>query len=143
MKTVIKIEWSLSMREADKLQKDLEAANMEALAANIAKRLKSELKRGTLKVEAVKVDTGSYQLDMFGNEIPLSRLPKRGGIFKTMQQIYGYTCGKRCKECKHLTYHKGARKIYYKCDLWFMSHLAATDIRLKNPACGEFEEAEK
>lgn len=77
MKTVIKIEWSLSMREADKLQKDLEAANMEALAANIAKRLKSELKRGTLKVEAVKVDAGSYQLDMFGNEIPLSRLPKR------------------------------------------------------------------
>lgn len=143
MKTVIKIEWLLSMREADRLQKHLNATDMEALAASIAKRLKCEMKGGTLKVEAVKVDAGAYQLDMFGNEIPLSRLPRRGGIFKTMQQIYGYTCGRRCKECKHLTYHKGVRKTYYKCDLWFMNHSAATDIRLKNPACGEFEEAEK
>lgn len=33
-------------------------------------------------------------------------------------------------------------KRYYKCQQWFVSRSAATDIRLKNKACGKYEESE-
>ena len=63
------------------------------------------------------------QLDLFGNEIEITEdIHKHGGNrYKKMQEIHGITQGKHCKTCKHL---------------------AATDIRLKDVACGKYEEIE-
>lgn len=60
---------------------------------------------------------------------------------KTMQEMYGYTEGQTCKTCKHVVKRKW-NKIYYKCDLWRLSHSSSTDIRLKNKACGRWEKDE-
>ena len=84
-----------------------------------------------------------YQLDIFGNAIPVEKLElknRRGREkYKTMQQLYGELPEHKCKECKHcicIDYHN---RTYYKCELWIMSNSAATDIRLKNVACKKFE----
>lgn len=59
--------------------------------------------------------------------------------YKTMQEMWGITEGKKCKTCTHCVCRKWDKK-YYKCELWCMSHSTATDIRLKNQACGKYEE---
>lgn len=87
------------------------------------------------------------QLDIFGNEVPASELEKqfqehqrkKRKRYKTMQELFGLTRGKTCKTCKHclkIDYHC---KTYYKCELWIISNSEATDIRLKNNACGKYE----
>ena len=87
------------------------------------------------------------QLDVFGNEISASELEKQfqeeqqkhRKRYKPMQELYDLTQGKTCKTCKHclkIDYHC---KTYYKCELWFISNSEATDIRLKNNACGKYE----
>jgi hypothetical protein len=87
------------------------------------------------------------QIDIFGNEISATELAKQfqeteqkhRRRYKPMQELYGLTQGKTCKTCKHclkINYHC---KTYYKCDLWFISNSEATDIRLKNNACGKYE----
>lgn len=83
------------------------------------------------------------QFDMFGNEnepVPIKNKGRRK--YPTMQYLYGITEGKTCKSCKHLMngYYHG--KSYYKCELWIVSHSSATDIRLKNKACGKYEVTE-
>ena len=67
----------------------------------------------------------------------------------TMQAMYGTRIGHICKDCIHLrTWSFGKRKVY-KCELWlkhFTGNSSASDIRLKNVACGKFdlsEEAQK
>ena len=61
--------------------------------------------------------------------------------FKTMIQLHGSAPeGKKCKTCSHLMpcgYHG---KSFYKCELWRLSHSIATDIRLKQQACGQYNE---
>ena len=59
----------------------------------------------------------------------------------TMISMFGLTEGKTCRTCRHCT------KVwkFYKCDIWnrfFEGRSAASDIRLKNPACGRYEEDE-
>ena len=59
----------------------------------------------------------------------------------TMQMMFGETDGKTCKTCKHCTGHK-MNRTFYKCDLWqhyFRGMSAASDIRLKDRACGKYE----
>ena len=81
------------------------------------------------------------QLDIFGNEIavveePISRKTK------TMQEMYGEMEGKTCKTCKYCECWRYNRN-FYKCVLWmrlFRGSSAASDIRLKNTACGKYEE---
>lgn len=84
-------------------------------------------------------------LDLFGNEVEVPDPPKNGRR-KTlaMQEIYGLTYGRTCGECTHCVAHEANRR-WYKCELWMRffpggGHSAATDIRLKNMACGKFEE---
>lgn len=83
-----------------------------------------------------------YQLDIFGGETPLGDLPKppNGRRYKTMREMHGKTEGKTCKSCAHLVCNVWNGKHYYKCGLWYMSNCAATDIRLKDQACGRYEE---
>lgn len=57
---------------------------------------------------------------------------------RTMQEMNGTIEGYKCKECKHLVKRRYAG-TYYKCELWQMTNSAASDIRLKNTACGKFE----
>jgi hypothetical protein len=89
----------------------------------------------------------TVQLDIFGNEISVTELEKQfqetqqkqRKRYKPMQELYGLTQGKTCKTCKHclkIDYHC---KTYYKCELWVISNSEATDIRLKNNACGKYE----
>lgn len=77
--------------------------------------------------------------DMFGG---VSRPPveEKSRKFKTMQELHGITKNRTCKECKHLI-KRVYSNTYYKCGLWKMSNSVATDIRLKNQACGKFESA--
>lgn len=83
------------------------------------------------------------QIDIFGNEIPVEPF-KIGGRkhYKRMQELHGFTEGKTCKTCKHLICHRRSRR-WYKCGLWIVSSSQATDIRLKDKACGKYEEIEK
>ena len=87
------------------------------------------------------------QLDVFGGEISMTELEKQfqetqqkhRKRYKPMQELFGLTQGKTCKTCKHclkVDYHC---KTYYKCELWVISNSEATDIRLKNTACGKYE----
>ena len=59
--------------------------------------------------------------------------------FRTMQEIHGTIPDKTCKTCKHARSIEFA-KVYWKCELWKLSHSSATDIRLKNVACGRWEQ---
>lgn len=83
------------------------------------------------------------QLDIFGNEIEIKDLPavKQGRKkFKTMQEKYGEFKGFQCKGCKHCVKYEYHNKVYYKCELWYVSNSEATDIRLKDTACFKYEE---
>lgn len=82
------------------------------------------------------------QIDIFGNEINIEDLPKppSGRKYKTMQQLHGEFIGKKCGDCVHCLKVRYHRKTYYKCELWHISNSEATDIRLKNVACGKFAE---
>ncbi len=95
--------------------------------------------QGRFKGEAM---TDAKQIDIFGHEyVPPPPEPKKGRKkYKSMQYLHGIIEGKTCKTCNHLMngYYHG--KSYYKCELWIVSHSSATDIRLKNNACGKYEE---
>ena len=94
-----------------------------------------------MKKKLVPAETN---LTVFGEEaeIPIvvsSRKPK------TMQEMFGLTEGKTCKTCAHC-YGRQQSRTWYKCELWLAlcfpggGHSASSDIRLKNPACGKYEE---
>ena len=82
------------------------------------------------------------QLNLFGEVATFEpdEKPKRRK-FKTMQEVFGLTEGKRCKECKHIITRRYS-KNYYKCALWRVSASAASDIRVNAVACGKFESVE-
>lgn len=88
------------------------------------------------------------QIDIWGNEISLKELEEKdvkncsGKRYKTMQEIYGTIEGKQCKSCKNLMKVDYHNKTYYKCSEWILSHSKATDIRLRDTACGKYEEVE-
>lgn len=85
------------------------------------------------------------QINVFGNiDIVVPAPPKRRGKTKTMQELYGTIEGKTCRTCKHC-YVKRRSRAWYKCELWmnlFSGCSEASDIRLKNNACGKYEEEE-
>ena len=81
------------------------------------------------------------QINIFGNETePVPETIKGRPKYPSMQTIHGLREGKTCKTCEHLVVNYYNCKRYYKCELWITSHSAATDIRLKNTACGKYEE---
>lgn len=79
-------------------------------------------------------------IDLFGNEVEPVEIPNSKKT-KTMQEMYGTIDGLTCKTCKHLYYRQQSRK-WYKCEIWddyFRGRSEASDIRLKNQACGKYE----
>lgn len=79
------------------------------------------------------------QYDIFGNLVKPKEPPKPTHKFKTMQEIHGTLEGFKCKDCRHCTKVEHYPNIYYKCELWKLSHSTSTDIRLKDTACRKFE----
>lgn len=83
----------------------------------------------------------SKQLDIFGGETEMQEKASTSGRrYKRMQELHGTIAGKACKTCGHLLIHDYHGRRYYKCELWINSASQATDIRLKDTACGMYEE---
>lgn len=81
------------------------------------------------------------QIDIFGNATEVITAPS--GKTKTMQEMYGVIPNKQCKMCKHLYARQSRKRRWYKCELWdyyFRGISQASDIRLKNQACGKYSE---
>lgn len=77
------------------------------------------------------------QYDLFGG-ISEPFEPVVTKQFKTMQKQFGTLPDHICKECyNHVTYDYH-NKYYHKCEVWKISHSAATDIRCKDIACKKF-----
>lgn len=61
--------------------------------------------------------------------------------FETMIQLHGSgPQDKHCKTCRYLCPINYHGKSFYKCELWRLSHSTATDIKLKQQACGQYKE---
>lgn len=59
--------------------------------------------------------------------------------FAAMQKRFG-SCGVlRCKDCCHLKRLHYHDRVYYKCELYGLSHGESTDWRLHFPACGMYD----
>ena len=86
----------------------------------------------------------SKQLDIFGGETEIEEQPRTSGRrYKRMQEVCGTIAGKTCKTCGHLLIRDHHGRRYFKCELWIVSGSQATDIRLKDTACGMYEEDKK
>ena len=81
------------------------------------------------------------QYDIFGNLTePPEPQPKGRKPYQTMQELHGIKEGNdTCKTCKHCVCERYHGRTYYKCELWYISNSASTDIRLKNRACNKYE----
>ena len=85
---------------------------------------------------------GAMQISMTGEDVPIQETPKSkppSRKYRTMQQLHGKTPGKICGDCEHFIRYKWD-KTYFKCELWHVSHSAATDIRKKAEACGVYKD---
>lgn len=82
----------------------------------------------------------SLNYDIFGNITEPPEPQHNGRRYPRMQEIYGIKEGNdTCKTCKHCIRERYHGRTYFKCELWFISNSAATDIRLKNKACNKYE----
>jgi hypothetical protein len=82
------------------------------------------------------------QYDLFGGCSDVKEDFNTSRKMNTMQKIYGYKEDETCKGCKYLLKFDYHNRTYYKCELWVISHSAATDIRLKNKACNKWKPRE-
>lgn len=82
------------------------------------------------------------QLDLHGNEIPLSKIQREKGKQPTYKSqfrgLYGVRTDHQCKECRFAVQVRYS-KTYYKCEKLGFTSSPATDIRLKDFACNLFE----
>jgi len=85
---------------------------------------------------------GEMNVDLWGNPIKEEQ-SRRGGRCLRMQEVHGTVKGKTCKTCRHCICKEHNCKFYYKCELWLISCSEETDIRLKDTACGKYEEIDK
>ena len=86
----------------------------------------------------------SKQLDIFGGENEIEEQHRTSGRrYKRMQELFGTVSGKTCKTCRHLLIRDYHGRRYFKCELWIVSDSQATDIRLRDTACGKYEEGKK
>ena len=84
------------------------------------------------------------QLDIFGNEVPLSYATDRStGKTRTykakFRNTYGYKEGYRCKNCRYFKSFYYNDKHYFKCEKLGITNSEATDIRKKDVACWLYE----
>lgn len=82
------------------------------------------------------------QIDLWGNEhIPKPKM--KGNRYLKMQEKHGKIEGKTCGTCANCVRYRVGNRSVYKCKSWIISSSAATDIRLKDCACGMYWEEEK
>lgn len=60
-------------------------------------------------------------------------------IKEEFRQIYGYDNNHTCKTCKNCKLVKAGMRNAYKCIVMGVTRSAASDIRLKDPACAAYE----
>lgn len=86
----------------------------------------------------------SKQLDIFGNEIPLSKIeslsgPKRDKKKEAFRKAYGFNEAHTCDECVfHVVIANNGE--YHKCLKLGLSHSRFTDICGSDKACLLFKE---
>lgn len=79
------------------------------------------------------------QIDLWGNEHALKPTTK-GNRYLRMQEKHGKIEGKTCGTCANCVRYRVGNRSVYKCKSWIISSSAATDIRLKDVACGMYWE---
>ena len=79
------------------------------------------------------------QLNFFGGEDTIRPITK-GNRYRKMQEIHGKTEGKTCGTCANCVRCVVGKRSVFKCKGWIVTSSAATDIRLKDPACGMYWE---
>ena len=83
-------------------------------------------------------------INLFGIEVDVPDPPRGRKRAPTMQEMYGITTGHTCRECVH-RFDNVRSRTYHKCALWLElcfpngGHSEASDIRLKDQACGKWE----
>ena len=82
------------------------------------------------------------QLNLFGGEDIISPIRKGNRYFK-MQEIHGKIEGKTCGTCTNCVRYRIGKRSVFKCKSWIITSSAATDIRLKDSACGMYWEETK
>lgn len=78
------------------------------------------------------------EVDFFGEVRSNPEKAKGREKFKTMQELWGYTPGQKCKTCRYLIKKEWGRN-FYKCQLWKVSNSSAIDIRIHDTACKRFD----
>lgn len=82
----------------------------------------------------------SLHYDLFGELSEPPEPERQSRRYRTMQELHGIKEGNdTCKTCKHCLCERYHGRTYYKCELYYISNSAATDIRLKNKACKKYE----
>ena len=88
-----------------------------------------------------------YQLDIFGNEIPVKILRKMNqkktpskSIKNQFRERNGYNPRKLCGDCSYYKEYKGTTRYYGKCEK--IGYGKNTDIDENNKACKLYEEKE-
>lgn len=83
----------------------------------------------------------SKQIDIFGGESEAEEQQRASRRrYKRMQELHGTVSEKTCKTCKHLLIRDYHERRYFKCKLWIVSNSHATDIQLRETACGRYED---
>lgn len=85
------------------------------------------------------------QIDLWGNDCEIVQNKTGNHRRERMQEQYGVIEGKTCKTCKHCVKYTNLQgnRNWYKCEKWVVTSCSATDIRLKDKACGKYEEDEE
>lgn len=86
-----------------------------------------------------------YQMDIFGNAVAVNEIATKTSesIKSRFRKMYGFDYEHECRDCKYLTDFCNRGKSYYKCVLMGISASEATDIRLKDTACTQWERKEE
>lgn len=89
-----------------------------------------------------------YQLDIFGNEVPVKILSKMNqkktsckSIKTQFRERKGYNPRQFCGDCKYYKEYKGMTRYYGKCEK--IGNGRNTDIEENNKACKLYEEKER
>ena len=82
------------------------------------------------------------QIDLWGGEHVTKPIAK-GNRYLKMQEIYGKIEEKTCGTCANCVRYRVGKRSIFKCKRWIITSSAATDIRLKDCACGMYCEEGK
>lgn len=91
--------------------------------------------------EALKHQSDTFTKSLFTQEQMASPALRGFDSPNPMVRQFGQAPqGRQCKGCVHLFLQPGVAGRYFKCDLRGVTRGAATDHRVRWPACAKFEE---